>query len=343
MDRVYFSLPAKDEDVWRKNCGRGVHHHCSWLPLLQRLKLLTKWTHGPRLLLAGSGEGAADNADRSSSPAVQQQAPAVIKTTAYSWAGNSFQGQANLKLFIQACDSLWPILTKSVDSCRDYTQRVQDAHEALASPSLRRTPVFQANYGGPWVLRALLLALLRSRGVKALTGTDAVSTKSFNQAVPDQCDWVERLCSHADRAGVKSRLSFKDFLDYSGLSSEPPEYCSMHLCIWGTNQLPEDAVKHFSEEPKKARVKVLQYKMEHGMWPHPITFLEEAAAANKLAASCPAVQEPAAISSPSVQGPAKPAAANAGPRAQNCVKRNRSAAQQGAGKVSRRRCTKSGQ
>ena len=108
------------------NCGRGVHHHCSWLPLLQRLKLLTKWTTGPKLLLAG----AAEDAEESSSPAVQQlegSMTATIKTTAYSWAGSSPQGQENLRLFIQACDSLWPIVTVPIASCLDYMERVQEA------------------------------------------------------------------------------------------------------------------------------------------------------------------------------------------------------------------------
>lgn len=83
MDSMFFTAPAKDEAVWQLNCGRGVHRHCSWLPLLLQLKLLTKWPQGPKLLLAGTEE----EAEESSSPAVQQQAGSrsvVIKTAACS-------------------------------------------------------------------------------------------------------------------------------------------------------------------------------------------------------------------------------------------------------------------
>lgn len=173
--------------------------------------------------------------------------------------------------------------------------------------------MFRAHYSGPWDLRALLLALLRGRGVKALVGT-----RSFNQAVPDQCDWVERLCSHADR---NSRTSLQDFLDYTGLSAEPPEYCSMHLCIWGTNLLPEDTVQQFSQDPAKAHEQVLQYKIQNGMWPHPVTFLETVAAGQKPASSCSAVQAPETTAAPTVSGSFKHPGA-AGPRAPHCIKRD---------------------
>ena len=333
---------------------------------MQRLKLLKKWTEGPKLLLAGAEQEAQTSSspavqqEESSSPAVQQQAesrPAEIKKTAYSWAGSSEEGRRNLNLFIQACDSVWPIVSKPIASCSDYMERVDEAYQAVAEPGMKRVPVFHAHYGGPWVLRALLLALLRSRGVTALGGTAAVSTSSFNQAVPDQCDWVARLCSHADRAGARSRQTFKDFLDYAGLTSEPPEYCSMHLCIWGSSLLPEDTVQLLREDVSMNRMLVLQYKLQHGMWPHPLTFLEMKAAKQKAASSSPAVQghgETATVpvpSCPAVQGPqrrAKPATSNAPatdaarPKAQNCSSRG-GAVQKRPATVRRRKSSKSSQ
>ena len=160
--------------------------------------------------------------------------------------------------------------------------------------------MFHAHYGGPWVLWVLLLALLRRQGMTALAGT---------AAVPDQCDWVGHLCSRADWARARSHQAFKDFLDYAGLSSEPPEYCSILLCIWGSSRLPEDTIQQLSEDPAKACMLVLQYKLQHGMWPHPLTFLEMTAAKQKAASSSPAVQgcgETAVVpgsSCPAVQGP----------------------------------------
>ena len=344
---------------------------------MQRFELLKKWTEGPKLLLAGAEREAEKSSSpavqhekssspavrlkKSSSPAVQQQTQsrlAEIKTTAYSWAGSSEKCKMNLQLFIQACDSVWPIVSKPITSCSDYMERVDEAYQALALPSLRRVPVFHAHYGGPWVLRALLLSLLRSRGVRALNGTEAVSTSSFNQAVPDQCDWVARLCSHADRAGASSRHTFKDFLDYVGLSNEPPEYCSMHLCIWGSTLLPEDTVQQLSKETSMARMLVLQYKLQHGMWPHPLTFLEMKAAKKKAASSSPAVQEcgktaMAPVSSyPAVRGPqrtAEPATSSAsapdtaGPKAQNFNNRRSETVEKRPAALSRRRCSKSSQ
>jgi hypothetical protein len=92
----------------------------------------------------------------------------------------------------------------------------------------------------------------------------------------------------------------------------------------------------FSEGHAKARLQVLQYKLLHGMWPHPLTFLETVAAGQKAASSSPAVQGPATTgaSCPAVQGPVTKAQAatssdlapgTAGARAQNCVKRDATA------------------
>ena len=278
MVHAYVSEHAKDEAVWILNCGQGACRHHGWQPLLRQLRLLKKWTQGPKLLLAGVEE---EEAEGASSPAVQQRAgsrPAVIKTAAYTWAGSSPEGKQNLSRFIQACDCLWPIVTRPFDSCQGYVERVQHALSVLAAPALMRTPVLQAQYSGPWVLRALLLSQLRCREVKALDGAASVTTKSFCEAVPDQCGWVEQLCRHSDRARVKSRSSFQDFLDYTGLSSEPPEYCCTHLCIWGNQRLPAEAVQLFSKDPVKARVQVLQFRIEHGMWPLPETIWEMMAA-----------------------------------------------------------------
>lgn len=53
-----FLTKSKDEQLWLDNCGRGVHYHCSWLPLLQRFKMLGKWSSGPgQLKLAAGGKG----------------------------------------------------------------------------------------------------------------------------------------------------------------------------------------------------------------------------------------------------------------------------------------------
>jgi len=296
------SVPAKDEAVWRVNCGRGVHHLCSWLPLMQQFELLM--TTGPKLLLAGAEEEAEKSSspavqhEKSSSPAVPQKAesrPAEIKKTAYSWAGSS--------------------------------EQVDEAFQASAAPSFRRALVFHAHNGGPWVLQAFLLALPCCQGVTAVGET---------AAVPDQCDWVGPLCSHADRARARSHQTFKDFLDYAGLSSEPPEYGSIHLCIWGSSLLPEDTIQQLSEDHAKACMLVLQYKLQHGMWPHPLTVPETMAAKQKAASSCPAVQgcgETAIMpgsSCPAVRGPqmtaepatsSAPAPGTAGPKAQNCISR----------------------
>ena len=259
---------SEDEKIWIANCGRGVHHHCSWLPLLQRLKLLTKWSSGPKLMLAGA-------AVEDSSPAVQGSMQSAVKTTAYSWAGKSKEAQQNLRLLAVASDQIWPILVKpAVTTCADYMARVQLVFETLAQPQLKKVPVFQASYAGPWVLRALLLALLRSQGRKALLQAGSVTATAFIKAVPDQCDWVERLLKCADREGCSCRTSFQDFLKYAGLRSVPPEYCTMHLCIWGSGLFPANVVEFFRRDPKALRMKVLQYKLVHGKWPHPLTLLE---------------------------------------------------------------------
>ena len=282
---MYYSAPAKDEAVWQLNCGRGVHHHCSWPPLLLQLRLLTKWTQGPKLLLAC----AVEDAKESSSPAVQQQAgsrPAVIKTVACSGAGSSSQGQVNLRLFSQACECQLPILTRPTDSCLDYVEQELAACKALAWPSLRRMmPASHAHYGSPWLLWALLLALLSSQGATALVGVATVVTRSFNQAVPGQCDRVECLSNQADQARVNSQQIFQDFLDCTGLSSEPLEYYSMPLHVWVTRLLPEDAVQQLSQDPAKACIQVL---FQNGTWPLPATFLETVAAGPGLP---PAVQQ----------------------------------------------------
>ena len=320
---MYFSAPAKDEAVWLANCGRGVHHLCSWPPPWLQLEL-------PK----SSSPAVQGDEKSSSSPAVQEQAqsrPAVIKKTAYAWAGSSLQSQRNLSQFIiQACDSLWPIVTKPIASCSDYVERVDEACKALPAPSWRRVPVFHAHDDGPWLLQALLMAQLHCCGVKALAGTAAVSTMSFNQAVPDQGDWVEHLSSHADWARARSQRTFQDFLDYAGLSSEPPEYSSMCQRIWGTNLLPEDTAQQFSKDHAEAHALAPQYKIQNGTWLRPLTFLEKVAAGQKPASSSPAVQGPA-TSCPAVQGPvttAEPATSSypapgaAGPMVKNCIMRD---------------------
>jgi hypothetical protein len=36
----------EDESTWVKNCGRGVHHHLSWLPIMQNLDVIRKQEDG---------------------------------------------------------------------------------------------------------------------------------------------------------------------------------------------------------------------------------------------------------------------------------------------------------
>jgi hypothetical protein len=93
------------------------------------------------------------------------------------------------------------------------------------------------------------------------------------------------LSNQADQARVNSQQIFQDFLDCTGLSSEPLEYYSMPLHVWVTRLLPEDAVQQLSQDPAKACVQVL---FQNGTWPLPATFLETVAAGPGLP---PAVQQ----------------------------------------------------
>ena len=122
-----------------------------------------------------------------------------------------------------------------------------------------------------WVLWALLLAILRSRGLGRLTGAEAVTPSNFAAAFPDQSDWVPRLLKAADRAGVVVRHSLQDLLTFCKLEGEPPEYATMHMCIWGTPLLPEGTEGLFEQQPLKIRRWIQAYCREQGMWPHPIT------------------------------------------------------------------------
>jgi hypothetical protein len=143
-----------------------------------------------------------------------------------------------------------------------------------------------------------LLAKLRHAGVAALKGAGLVCTTTFAAAVPDQCEWVERLLKKSDRErasseqpsgpAVQCRSSLAAFLKYANLGQQPPEYSTMYLCIWGSSNLPEHLFREFEERQDEARAKVLQYREQHGMWPHPLTLLgvlEEGRAAPQQAAA----------------------------------------------------------
>ena len=124
-------MQGVDEHLWRQNCGRGVHHHCSWLPVLQRFKLLVKWSRGPEKKLMLSG------ADDDAGPA-----------TAYAWQGKSKEAQANLQQFILACDLVWPFILRPMTTCQQYMTRVQEITAELETSGLD-PPAFSTGYGGP--------------------------------------------------------------------------------------------------------------------------------------------------------------------------------------------------
>lgn len=133
--------------------------------------------------------------------------------------------------------------------------------------------------GAPrWVLRALILARVRWQGISTLTGADQVAPLGFSQAVPDQSDWVPRMLKLADRQGSPCRSSLAAFLRFCSLGRQPPEYCTMYLCIWGTSQLPEDVVQWLQQNRVALRDACHQYHKQHGMWPHPLTLYEAWAA-----------------------------------------------------------------
>ena len=126
-----------------------------------------------------------------------------------------------------------------------------------------------------WVLRALLLALMRSGGARRLRGADQVSPAAFATAFPDQSDWVARLLKCADRQGAQVRHSLADFLEWCGLGGQPPEYATMHMCIWGSSQLPPTLPALWEGHERSLTRWIRDYRQEHCMWPHPLTVVEQ--------------------------------------------------------------------
>lgn len=53
LKQTVTQMQHEDDSLWYENCGRGVHHHCSWLPMMQRLKLIAKWKAGAVKLKLG--------------------------------------------------------------------------------------------------------------------------------------------------------------------------------------------------------------------------------------------------------------------------------------------------
>lgn len=124
----------------------------------------------------------------------------------------------------------------------------------------------------------MILARVRWQGITSLGGAHLVTPSGFASAVPDQSDWVPRALKLADRRGQSCRGSLATFLRFCGLGRQPPEYCTMYLCIWGTSQLPGDVVQWLQENRVALRDAISRYREQHHMWPHPLTLYESWAA-----------------------------------------------------------------
>ena len=266
-----------DRSFWTKHVHKGVTHHSGWLPLLQRMHILTK--AGNRM-----------RRDRAYQPPMLHRrfgrylSPLTTARTAYATSGGGMAWyRGALALHADSKYRLAPFknhihtpvfatmakihniligspVPRSLDEWVSVCKRAGAAVVALYSHAALTDG---ATYGFMWLLRSFLLAEVRGQEIAQLSVSATNTVADLSAGFPDQCSWMSLVPRN-----TLVRKFMKDIKYH-----EPVELLTCKMCVLGSTQARNWSVAELTD----ARIKISKARKELRLSPdepaHPIEVL----------------------------------------------------------------------
>ena len=224
-------LNRKKRKYWATHVHRNVQHHSGWIPVMQRMKILTQ------------------TASRLIEPMHAATWDVGNSSRRMTWlgvrSGLHFDSTKKYKV-VPFC--------KSHLSHFRRTSRMQSSLLAMRIPStlgewIQSATEFKKaggsdNYSSKWLFRSVMIAEMRACGIRSLTSFKKANVSQLATAFPDQCPWLQKLPQTMPLA-----RALKDWR-YEG----PIELFTMYLCIFCTcTQMTASEITERAKQIKKRR------------------------------------------------------------------------------------------
>ena len=182
----------QEKAYWVRHVNRNVSHHAGWLPLMQRMGILSKTTkQDKKKLVFGDPD-------------------TYYKTLPFS--GKLVRDLVALSAMQEVLLATSPprTLDEWVEGCRIFQK---------AAPTRDKSE----SYSFLWTFRAAMIAERAAAGYKKLGYSDKNTTDDISEAFPDQSSWVTYFCP-------RGRVQLGEFLRQLGYK-DSIEYLTCDLCI----------------------------------------------------------------------------------------------------------------